>query len=811
MKPKKLTLEGFQGIRSGRSKNAITIDLESLIPKVAVLVAITGPNGSGKTTIMDNLHPFRMMPSHSSTLSVGGFSYWDNIFGTTAKKELEWDHEGVSYRSTLTFKSTGKTQKADAYLFSLDHATGSWKPVSLPDGTLSDGKSATYDQCIEAILGTPESFFTSHFAAQGRRPLSSYAASEIKALLASILDLGNLREKAAKANMVGRMLKLELDQLQDVLAQARGATAGIEQINLEIAGFDQALAGRAEVELAEQAKIDDARRALALLEAKRDTLAKDEEQRTYLTQQITAAQTELEQARQRAEGQHRKDMQAIILNRTRATEELAREKAKQSGVAAEIARLQMIIGRQAEIQAACAAIPALREGIETFDQDIEANQAKIDAVIPVREQLSRDQAAAAGITTAGKSKVEFITSLKQTAELINRVPCHGMDIQLTCPLLKNANEAQAKISPEEVKSQEMRRQYSEVKARIDANIKLVEACAGIEVATKALVANRRAAAVKLDQANQLAAMAPLLAEAQRRTPELEQSVQAFKQLQDAYDQTMREQKTAEDELEGSRKAYIEGVEEAAKRKIAELQQRLEKLAAPVTESELANARSNVQAAMDGLNKARVTTQSYRDQRNDLSAKLAGLNAVKASTQETTTKAGKLADEIAKWRLIEHGCGNNGLIALSIDDAGPEITSYCNELLRECYGPRFSIRLDTQAETKAGHMKETFDVRVYDGQDGEEKSLTNMSPGERVWINECLARSIALYGADSSGKNYQTLFTDETDGPLDTDRKRRFIDMKRAVLKQGGYEREYFISHTPELWEMADCQLDVSTL
>lgn len=109
------------------------------------------------------------------------------------------------------------------------------------------------------------------------------------------------------------------------------------------------------------------------------------------------------------------------------------------------------------------------------------------------------------------------------------------------------------------------------------------------------------------------------------------------------------------------------------------------------------------------------------------------------------------------------------------------------------------------------MKETFDVRVYDGQDGEEKSLTNMSPGERVWINECLARSIALYGADSSGKNYQTLFTDETDGPLDTDRKRRFIDMKRAVLKQGGYEREYFISHTPELWEMADCQLDVSTL
>lgn len=811
MKPRKLTLEGFQGIRSGRGKDAITLDLDALIPADAVLVAITGPNGSGKTTIMDNLHPFRMMPSHSTTLSVGGFSYWDNIFGMNAKKELEWDFEGVSYRSTLTFKSTTKTPKADAYLFSLDQATGTWKPVSLPDGTLSDGKSATYDQCIEAILGTPESFFTSHFAAQGRRPLSSYAASEIKALLASILDLGNLREKAAKANMVGRMLKLQLDELQEVLAQARGATTGIEQINLEIAGFDQALAGRAAVEQAEQAKIDDARRALALLEAKRDSLAKDEEQRSYLTQQITAARTELEQVRQRAEAQHRKDMQAIIQNRSRATDELAREKAKQSGLVAEIARLQTVIGQQAEIQAACAAIPGLRETIETFDRDIEANQAKIDAVIPVREELSRDKAAAASITTAGKSKVEFIASLKQTAELINRVPCHGMDIQLTCPLLKNANEALAKISPEEAKSQEMRGQYSQVKARIDANTKLVEACAGIEAATKSLVANRRAAAVNLEQANRLAAMAPLLADAQRRIPELEQSVQAFKQLQAAYDQTMLEQKTAEDELEASRKAYIEGVDEAAKRKIAELQQRLEKLAAPVTEAELANARYNEQAALDGLNKARVTTQSYRDQRNDLCVKLAGLNAVKASTQETTTKAAKLADEIAMWRLVEHGCGNNGLIALSIDDAGPEITAYCNELLNECYGPRFSIRLDTQKETKEGNMRETFDVRVYDGQEGDEKSLSDMSPGERVWINECLARSIALYAAASSGKRFQTLFTDETDGPLDIDKKRRFMTMKRAVAKQGGYEREYFISHTPELWEMADFQLDVSTL
>lgn len=36
-------------------------------------------------------------------------------------------------------------------------------------------------------------------------------------------------------------------------------------------------------------------------------------------------------------------------------------------------------------------------------------------------------------------------------------------------------------------------------------------------------------------------------------------------------------------------------------------------------------------------------------------------------------------------------------------------------------------------------------------------------------------------------------------------------MKREVLRQGGYEREYFISQTPELVEQADAVIDVVAL
>lgn len=109
------------------------------------------------------------------------------------------------------------------------------------------------------------------------------------------------------------------------------------------------------------------------------------------------------------------------------------------------------------------------------------------------------------------------------------------------------------------------------------------------------------------------------------------------------------------------------------------------------------------------------------------------------------------------------------------------------------------------------MKETFDVKVFDGHRGTEKSLGEMSGGEEILVNECLTRSVALYASQSSSTRCETLFTDETDGALDPEAKRTFMQMKRAVLKQGGYGREFFISHTPELWEMADHKIMVAEL
>ena len=65
MFPLSLTLKGFRGIRDGLGLDVLTLDLERLAGD-AKLVALAGANGRGKSTILDNLHPFLTMPSRAS-------------------------------------------------------------------------------------------------------------------------------------------------------------------------------------------------------------------------------------------------------------------------------------------------------------------------------------------------------------------------------------------------------------------------------------------------------------------------------------------------------------------------------------------------------------------------------------------------------------------------------------------------------------------------------------------------------------------------------------------------------------------------
>jgi len=129
--------------------------------------------------------------------------------------------------------------------------------------------------------------------------------------------------------------------------------------------------------------------------------------------------------------------------------------------------------------------------------------------------------------------------------------------------------------------------------------------------------------------------------------------------------------------------------------------------------------------------------------------------IEARLMALDTRMRRIEDQVGVWMLFAKCMSNDGLIALSIDDAGPTLSSLANDLLLACYGPRFTVSLKTLVETAKGEAREGFDIVVHDAESGEAKSVTQMSAGERVWINERLTRAIALHLTQNSGRHYET--------------------------------------------------------
>lgn len=810
MKPLKVLLQGFEGIFSAFGRDSIELDLRS-IPSDAAIVALVAPNGGGKTTILENLHPYRVMPSRSTTLGPGGFSYWTQVRGPNALKDLLWEHDGVLYHTVLSFKMTGKTQKSDCYLYRWDTALEAWTPVLLADGTLSDGKSSTYDQCVDEILGPPEKFFTAHFSAQGRKTIASYGAGDIKAILASVLGLENYRDLATKAAQVGKYLRQQLEGLNAELAEARGYDNTAAAL---VAELDQAerliLAGNDDEALA-QANVNGARDALARLLAKRDSQAKNADEVRFLNEQISGVLTKAATSQAGVRAQFEKDQDRHNSEVAGARAAIVSAQSIVHSNDNEWRRLSAVLAEKDLVTQAVARLPDRQRQVKQIEDAIEAHEVTLREAVSLRSKLSAMLVEHAKLTSEGQATSIRIKSLMATAALVDQVPCKGSEMQQACSLMAQANTAMREIPAFEADRAAKRAAYEKLTQEVRELQARITSFDTIERDVRELQRKRKAASDALEDDNRLAARSPLIVDAETRLPVLQESTEQQRQVIAAATERMAQASTALAAIETQKAQAIALIETNRLAEIKMLEDRLEKLEVPVSDAEVDAHQSAVANASAGLVAAQSKARARSEQKVALLGKLEAVRALAARSGQMKEQAERLQEEMAKWKLLEKGLGNDGCVALSIDDAGPEIAAICNGLLSDCFGGRFIVRLDTQRQTQNGDTRETFNVTVFDGHRGTEKSLGDMSGGEEILVNECLTRSVALYASQSAPTNCQTLFTDETDGALDPEAKRTFMQMKRAVLKQGGYDREYFITHTPELWEMADHKIMVAEL
>ena len=785
MQPLSLTLKGFRGIRDGLGRDELTLDFERLAGN-AQLIAIVGCNGRGKSTLMECMTPYSTMPSRAAAAGPGGFSFYDQVYLPESVKDLMWAHEGKSYRSQVVIRLTGK-RRTEAYLHVIDEH-GQWRPVGLDDGTVSDGKVATYDHCVEAICGSADTFFTSVFAAQGKRALSAYRNAEIKALLADLLRQAQIQALGQKAAETSRLLRAGLGLLRQ--------DAAVLESDAQRLGTERGrLAGAVERLQRAEANQFAAHRALEMAQA---THARE-----LAAQEQSAG---IEQRRQQllAERQAAIDADERAKSGLRLRERTERDRRE---------RCRSVLSASAAIRRACRRLPTAERILACRSDQTNASRRQVHALERCDAAVRLDEQQLAALEReAGKAALQA-QELARRFGLTGEVPCAGTELQGRCGLLGDAREAQALIPSASTQIERLSTECAAVrarlatkrqeKARLRSAPELLARAERLEAWARARAASYAMLAAQLPSCDQAAAT---LVETERELGGLEGQTGVV----EAETADEREERSRIDAARRSIAADQEQQVQQARASLARIDQAIACLPPrsdgrrlPAAAETAAQCRTQVKA----IEADRVAAQ--RDAQRLEAAELELAALAERRTRGDARRA-CVENALGDWTLFARCMSNDGLIALAIDDAGPELSALANRLLLASYGPRFTLSIQTLLETVKGESREGFEILVYDAESDQSKSLVWMSGGERTIIEACLTRAIALYLVQSSGRRYSTLFSDEADGALDPDRKRAFMAMKREVLQLGGYEREFFISQTPELAAMADAVIDLDS-
>jgi exonuclease SbcC len=810
MQPLSLTLKGFRGIRDGLGRDALTLDLERLADG-AELVAIAGANGRGKTTVMDNMHPYLTMPSRAAAAGPGGFSYYDHVCLPESEKDLSWAHAGRSYRSQVVVRTNGR-RKTEAFLLVLDQE-GAWKPVVLDDGTVSDGKVDTYTRCVEAICGSADTFFTSVFSAQGKRQLSAYRNGEIKTLLADLLGQEAIRAQGLRAAETARLLKASLGAMRQELA-------GVDEEGLRIAnergrlqGAEDRVARCLSERQAAQATLEVARQQQAQLLAEQDQSRSTEARRSQLQGECVAANQSSIQAIEALKAQDRGEQQRLDRLLQRVAHRTSQERSRRSALQDRRCKCLDALKQAQAVRRAERRLPlaeivlAARVARETaWRQQVQCLTECQGAIRTAEQKLS------ATLREAGQAAIRA-DDLARRFGLTSAVPCAGTDLQGQCQLLGDAREASTMIPSAQAAIARLAREKASIDAELATLRSQREALAGAPMNLSRVEVACERARVRVTRLAHWSAKSAEIAQSRAALIEIDQELAAAASpgATDGQPVETTEEQAERHQIGATRQQIGNQIEQQSHQLRATLDRlhaALGAMPAAFDVQRLTEAKSAMDQAARGMAAAERTHLDAVRDAEALAALTVQAAALAARQARAASRIARVDTELSNWNLFARCMSNDGLIALAIDDAGPALSGLANDLLLACYGTRFTVSILTLLETGKGDQKEGFDIVVHDGESGESKSVGLMSGGERVFVNECLIRAVALYLAQHTGRQYDTLFSDEADGPLDPERKRMFMAMKREVLKLGGYAREFFVSQTPELTAMADAVIDL---
>lgn len=784
-----------------------SVDLES-IP--GPLVAVTGENGAGKSTFLElfGASMYRVCPTRGSLsdLATRRDSFLETVVVNGSSHRIRHVVDAVSGKAeAVVTDEQGNPLVASAKLKEFD----AWAAKHLPPR---------------------EVFYASMFAAQKAQGFLDMKPSERKSVLLRVLGIEHYEALAEKAREHARDAKAAGATLDARIRDERARSLSPEAVEAEHKAL---IAQRSELENAlatARAELDKTLAAEQLALAAQQDVSAHRARRTEIQARLQLAEKKLSDVAERLKNN------AGVLARA---DEIRAAKARADEIDATINDLatRAEAGRgavstaQTALEVATAAAGSLRQRLSATnlradrarsrcaDKAAVAEAAKHVARLPAKvEGLEADVARhELGIRTTQdlivNSATNRITGLRAGLETI------AADGECDRPFVARGaltadDEASALAAEAPATVEEHRRQ---LKA---AQLSLATMRKELQAAERMAARADEVAAAETELAEALAEAAALeteIAEVDRsvveKTADIATARAASVDLDTAWTAASSERETlrpltklAEPLMQAeARLAELQPQHAAHTADVAALKVELEQLGAAPADTVLpdvagAKARvENASRAIASLDSTIAVTVSQMEEARAAEKRLAAL-----LTERRAADA-----EVADWTRLADDLGRDGLQALEIDAAGPELTALVNDLLHTCVGPRWTVSIQASRLSADGKkVLEGCEVTVLDTEKGRDGEAGTLSGGESIIVGEAVSLALSMLACRRSGVQGPTLVRDETGAALDPKNAVAYVAMLRRACELVGASRCFFVSHSADVQALADARLEV---
>lgn len=828
------------------------------------LACIAGSNGAGKSSLLDAITwaLFGQARKRDDSLI--------NTRCDSAEVRLVFSYEGNLFRVQRS-KARDKTGMLEFHIaHSASGEAASWESIQQGEAgwrALSErSMRETEERIRETLRMDYDTFINASFFLQGKADqFTQQRPSDRKRILGSILGLDAwevYRERAAGrrrlveeelAGLDGRLQEIQAELVEETARKQRLAEleGELERIQRERQGQESLLENirRINATLVEQARLVEmlgeqsagAAQRLADLRLRLDS--RQQESQSYAAllgraEAILAAYAGWETQRQ--------ELARLEQVAARFREHEKRREAPRLEIQAEQSRLET---ERLALQAQQAQADTWREEIARLDQQI---QVQTQAVEAAELQLTRRSLLESELQEARQRQVEARAEnprlKEQMDELKERIDRLEQTEGATCPLCGqplSESDRQALVATLRIQGKDLGDRYRANQGLVVQLNELVRECEANSAQLMLVEPElRRAAQLLAGLKSRLEFQSGQLAGWEQHGPALIQEIEAAL-LAESYAPEARQRLTKIDaELkeigydaaahDAARQAELEGrAIEAELRSLEKAQAALAPLGREITELEtqvkgqageaerLAGEHVRAQTALgqareQAPDQAGAESLFYQLQEKENGLRMAVgaaqqkvlvLDDLRQRRQALDAQRSELARRIGQYRQLERAFGKDGVPALLIEQALPEIETRANDVLDRLSGGNMTVRFVTQAaykDKKRDDLKETLDIQISDGAGPRDYEM--FSGGEAFRVNFAIRLALSEVLAQRAGARLQTLVIDEGFGSQDAQGRQRLIEAINLV--RSDFAKILVITHIDELKDAFPTRIEV---